>query len=908
MTKVYTSIFKKGNKLMVRSIDQETGTRYKEQIDYQPFLYVETKRPEKQTARSLIDEPLERVDFPTINDFMDFQEKYKNINGFKMFGCKNPVYQYIAQAYPGQIKYDFNYIRGNIVDIEVNSGELVFDDTGKPIDMKPGPFPEPEHAKYPINAVTIYDTKTNVFFVLGLEVFQGHKMGTYVHDPKHEKIGACKVIYKGYDDEIKLLMDMMNLFAKMEPDFISGWNSQGFDEVYIINRVKNVLGDEWAKKISPWNYIRQKTHVGAFGKEQITYDIYGVASLDYKDLVDKHADVELANKKLNTAGEHFLGEGKLDHSEAKNLSRLYFLNYQKFITYNIQDVNLIVRMDAKLKFFNLVYILAYCCHCNPEDTLGTVAPWSSMLYEKAHNRGQEPELKSPYPGDTEYLGAFVQEPVPGMYRWGVSIDANALYPHTAMQYNMGPDTMLSEQEGYKVRMMLVKELDQQEQTPYIRRLKECIRNKELINEFYWEETYVFKTLKELNLTMTPNIVFFKRDRVSIISETFDELYTSRKVVKKEMLQVEQQVVDLKEEHKKTQIAELVNQIFKLENKVTALHNEQLGIKIIANAGYGGLGNKWMTEYFSINLAEGITSGGQVSLRFTMKKINQYLNEKVGTNNHNFIITGDTDSIYMCLDPLVKKECHGLTDEQIVDWLDNLFKTEIEPKLLEWAEELSNALNCYKSRLVFKRETIFLNGIFTAKKRYALMVADSEGVRYPKPKLKITGLDAKKSDCPAFCRDYLKECYVIALTKTEKDLHQKVKEVKADFMQRPIHQIATPKSVNGLEKYYIDGQFQPKTPPQVKAAVHYNNMVKELNLAEPLINSGDKLLYVQLKKGAPYGMQVIGFPDYLPSEFDLDKHVDKVGCYEKSFISPLYNFLDAIKWNHEPQASLMDFFS
>jgi DNA polymerase elongation subunit (family B) len=902
---LYSDVFKRGNKVYVRAIDQVTGERVRFQEEFKPFLYMKTNNVAAAVARSLRDEPLERMDFDTINEFEDFQERYKDTEGFKMYGCRDVAYQYIANNYPGKIKHVFKHVRGAILDIEVESGDIEVDASGKIVNMTRGPFPEPEDANYPVTAVTVYDTKTKAFITLGLEVFKGVRLGTYVHDKTQPKTGGLKVVYKGFDDERALLIALVNLMSGIEPDFISGWNSDTFDVVYIINRVKKILGDDWAKKFSPWNIIRQRTFTGSFGKDTVEYEIYGVTLLDFKALVEKHGYVELENKKLNTAAKHYLNEEKLNYDEAKSLTTLYFTNYQKYIQYNIQDVNLVVRMEAVNKFFELVYVLAYLCHCNPQDTMGTVQPWSAMLYAKLHARGQEPELKSPYQGDTQYLGAFVQEPKPGRYKWGVSIDANALYPHMAMQFNMGPETILSDREAYDVRMALVKELDQELPTPYIRQLKEHIRQGALINEFYWEEAYEFKTLKKLGLTMTPNCAFFRLDKQSILSETFEELYAERKVVKKEMLKHEQELVDLKGLDAYEEAAVEI-----LEGLIASKHNVQWGIKIVANGGYGAIANRWLREYFDIRIAEGITSGGQVGLRYTMKKMNDYFNAKLGTTGENFIITGDTDSIYMCLDPYISKVCAGMTDVETIDFMDKMFTEEIEPKLLEWAKELSNALNCYAPKLVFKRETLFNVGIFTAKKRYALMVADSEGVRYKEPKLKYVGLEAKKSDYPAFCRNWLKECYKLALTQPESAIHEKVQAVKAEFMSFPVHQIAAPRSINNLEKYLDDpikGTWLPKCPPQLKAAINHNRIIYAKKLDEKLIVSGDKILMVPLKKGAPHGMEVFGFPEFLSPEFGMDQWVDKSASFNKYFVDPLNNFLVAIKWSHEPQASVMNFF-
>jgi DNA polymerase elongation subunit (family B) len=245
-----------------------------------------------------------------------------------------------------------------------------------------------------------------------------------------------------------------------------------------------------------------------------------------------------------------LNEEKMSYDQAKGLSGLYFLGYQDYIVYNIRDVDLIVRMEAKLKFFELSYSLAYMFHCNPGDTMGTVQPWSAMTYNKLHNRGQEPEMRPLYDGDIQFLGGYVEEPKPGLYKWVISIDAQSLYPHNIMQFNLGVETKLDERESYEIRMELVAELDAHEQTPYIIKLKNSIREGKLLNDFYWENPIVFQTLKKRDVLMAPNCTFYRRDIKSVFAEFCDEIYSTRSKVKKVMLAREQELTNVQEEMKK----------------------------------------------------------------------------------------------------------------------------------------------------------------------------------------------------------------------------------------------------------------------------------------------------------------------------------------------------------------------
>ncbi len=910
MPKYYTDVAKRGNKLLVRSVDSDTGKRGFEEVEFEPYIYLRTNDKENAVARGLRDEYLERKNFNSIKDFEAFQETYAGVNGFKLFGGRDVINQYVAEAYKGVVPYKYNQIRGNILDIEVFSGDVIRNAAGDILEITQGRFPKPEDANYPLTAITIYDTTTKTFFALGLEVFKGHRLGTFNHSKDMDKIGNCRVVYKGFDTEEELLMAMMNLIKTMRPDFISGWESERFDIVYMINRVKKVLGDSVAREMSPWGFIRPKTFVNDFGKEEMKYIITGVASLDYKHLVQKHAYVELKNYKLNTAAAYFINETKISMGEAKNLSKLYILDYPKYIQYNIHDVNLVVRMEAKLKFFELVYALTYLCHCNPQDTLGTIAPWSAKTYERLHNEGLEPELKALYQGDTEFIGGYVEEPKPGLYKWVISVDAASLYPHNIMQYNLGAETILSDNDAYQVRMKLVKELDAIDQTPYIRRLKEAIRNGDLINDFYWQELYEFKTLKELNLIMAPNCTFYRRDKISVFAKFCDEVYNDRKKVKKEMLVHEQELVTLKESGVYTQA-----QIEELEGLISSKHNLQLGLKILMNSLFGAISNRYFREYFDIRVAEAITSAGQNGIQYMSKMLNDYLNMLIGNTGKaiKFTFYNDTDSIYITVDALVNREFSKEEQQDIdrvITFMDKLVNSDIEPKMNEWAEKLADALNCPKNKLFFKREALATAGIWTAKKRYALMVSNNEGVQYAKPKLKFTGLAAKSSSYPDFCRDNLKTCYEIALTKGEDAIHTEVNRIRKEFMDMELHEIATPKPINEMEKWIDDPEqltFLKGTPSHVKAAINHNRLISIKSLQYEPIKEGTKILQVPLRKGAPYGMETIGFDEYLPTEFNLDKWVDRNASFEKMFLDPLTIFIGAVGWSSEPRASLMDFF-
>lgn len=318
-TFLYTDVLKWGNKLCVRGFQRDTGERKQYEVDFKPFLYVKTNDEAKRVATSLNNEALERMDFDDIRSMETFYDNYKDVDGFKMFGCREIGYQYISSCWPEEkINYDFKHIRGCIIDLEVESG--TFDPaTGE---TTKGPFPEPSEANYPITGATIFDSKTKTFFSFGLEYWGDHYIGTWDSAKRHPKIAGCKVMYKGFKTEADLISAIIYVIDYMKPDYMSGWNSETFDTTYLCTRISNVLGNDQLKRLSPWGYVRKRVFTGSFGKDEITYEIKGVANLDYKNLVEKHAYVELANRRLETAGMHFINEGKIAYDGS--LTDLYF--------------------------------------------------------------------------------------------------------------------------------------------------------------------------------------------------------------------------------------------------------------------------------------------------------------------------------------------------------------------------------------------------------------------------------------------------------------------------------------------------------------------------------------------------------------------------------------------------------
>ena len=346
-------------------------------------------------------------------------------------------------------------------------------------------------------------------------------------------------------------------------------------------------------------------------------------------------------------------------------------------------------------------------------------------------------------------------------------------------------------------------------------------------------------------------------------------------------------------------------------EVTKWSNFQMVRKICLNSLYGALGNNYF-RYYKLANAEAVTSTGQVTIRWIERKLNEYLNKSLKTEDQDYVIASDTDSIYLDLGPLVSRVCgDDAHAERVVPLLNQLCEEKITQFIDESYAELSEYLNCYEETLVMKRECIAQKGIWTAKKRYILNVWDNEGVRYDEPKLKMMGIEAVKSSTPAPCRGYIKEALKIIMEGTEQQLIDFIEEKRQEFSSLPAEQISFPRSASNVLKYTDHNTVYVKgTPLHIRGCVMFNHQLKQKKLTHKynLINDGEKIKFTYLKLPNPSHENVIAFISELPKEFGLKDFIDYDTMYEKSFIEPLKLILDTIGWRTEKTAQLDLFFT
>ena len=828
----YTNVQLIGNQVLVRGVDN--GKRYEHRDEFYPTLFVRSKRESKY--KTLDGESVEPVKPGQVRDCREFFKKYDEVEGFPIYGNDRYIYQYISEKYPeNEIKFDISQIKLVTLDIETTAEKG---------------FPDVESASEEILAITIQDYTTKKIITWGVKPFVNkQKNVTYRHCPTEQQ----------------LLGDFINYWMQDVPDVVTGWNIQLFDIPYICKRLNRVLGEKLMKRFSNWGLVTEGK-IFIQGREHVTFDVGGLTQLDYLDLYKKFTYKAQESYRLDYIAEVELGQKKLDHSEFDTFKDFYTKGWQKFIEYNIVDVELVDRLEDKMKLIELALTMAYDAKVNYADVFYQVRMWDTIIYNYLKKRDIviPPKIRSDK--NEKYAGAYVKEPIPGKYDWVVSFDLNSLYPHLIMQYNISPETLLEERHPTAT--------------------VDKILNEEISFELYKDNA------------VCANGAMYRKDVRGFLPELMEKMYGDRVIFKKRMLQAKQQ-------YEKTPTKAL-------EKEIARCNNIQMAKKISLNSAYGAIGNQYF-RYYKLANAEAITLSGQVSIRWIESKMNQYLNKLLQTTDEDYVIASDTDSIYLNLGPLVDKFFAAKSGDKVavVGLLDKICEDKFEPYIDQCYQNLANYVSAYDQKMQMKRENIADRGIWTAKKRYILNVWDSEGVRYEDPKLKVMGIESVKSSTPAPCRKMLKEAFNILMTGTEEDVIDFIDKSRAEFKSLPPEQISFPRSVSDVIKYKSHSNIYTKgTPIHVRGALLFNHYIikNELSNKYSLIKNGEKIKFCYLKKPNILHENVISFIQEFPKELNLDKYVDYDLQFEKSFVEPLKAILDAIGWNVEKTVNLELFFS
>ena len=348
-----------------------------------------------------------------------------------------------------------------------------------------------------------------------------------------------------------------------------------------------------------------------------------------------------------------------------------------------------------------------------------------------------------------------------------------------------------------------------------------------------------------------------------------------------------------------------------EKNIARYNNLQLARKVQLNSAYGALGNAWF-RFYDTRLAEGITMSGQLAIRWIEKHVNGFMNRTLKTNNADYVIAVDTDSIYLILDKIVQQVIPDVSDTaRVIKFMDNLCQKELLPFISKSYDDLASYVNAYKQSMIMKREVLADKVIWTSKKRYIVNVWNNEGVALKEAKMKIMGLEMIKSSSPEICRAKMKEAVKLIISGTEDDLITYINKFQKDFKNLPPEDLAFPRGVNGIIKYGdpITGMPISRTPMHTRGSLIYNHIIKTRNLDKKyqLIHEGDKIKFINMKMPNPFNSNVMAFPLRSPPELELEKYIDYDMQFNKTFLDPLKIITEAIKWKTEKVVNTIDSF-
>ena len=843
MSKYYTNITVYGPHILYRGV--KNGRRIKEKINYAPTLFLPAKK--KTDYKTLFGEYLEPMQFANIREARDFVKRYESVENFKVYGNDRYAYAFIADTHKGLIDWNIEELSIVIIDIEVGS------ENG---------FPDPYKASEPITAIAVRQLNG----------------GTTVYGCGHYDNNDETVTYIRCQDEIDLCKKFLNDWQHNYPDVVTGWNTEGFDIPYLINRFTKLFGEKEARKLSPWEVINERVY-NFKGSERKSYDIFGISQLDYIELYKWYAPNGKSQDsyKLDNIASVELGENKLSYDEYDTLHQLYKLNYQKFIEYNIKDVELILKLEEKLKLIQLALTMAYDTKCNYSDVFAQTRMWDALIYN--HLLDQKiivPPKEVSHKGEA-FEGAYVKEPQVGNHDWVASFDLNSLYPHLIQMYNISPETLIPISE-------------------HTEEMRKVIHDGVTVDKLLEMKV---DTSKISDVILTPNAQYFRKDAQGFLPKMMEEMYEDRKKFKKLMLKAEQEYENETDVTKKKE----------LENLISRYNNLQLAKKLSLNSAYGALGSQYF-RFFDLRMALAVTMSGQLAIQWIESKLNTYMNDILKTKK-DYVIASDTDSIYLNLGPLVRKVYKEETDpNKIITFMDRVCEDKIQPYINKSYQELADYIHAYAQKMQMKREALASKGIWTAKKRYILNVYNNEGVQYAEPQMKVKGLEMIKSSTPYAIREKMKEMVKLVMNGTESDVQDFIAKFREDFKKLPVEDISFPRGVNNLAEYRDStGIYKKGTPIHVKGALIYNHYLKQKNLTNsyPLIQEGEKLKFTYLKEPNPMKDTVISFPTRLPKEFDLQKYIDYNIQFEKAFIEPVSVILNCMEWSSEKNNSLESFF-
>lgn len=818
------------------------GDRVILDCSYNPYLYLETKNPKEEAAVSLFKTSLKKKSFRNQHERRKFTSKCGTSRVFENLSCDQ---QFLCDMYHttcGDDDFNKYPVMTYFIDIETYS---------------PGDFPHPDKAKDAINVITLFDTSTNRFITWGT---------------KPLKKSIDNVSYHHCRTEHEMLSKFVEFIEMYPPDIISGWNSQFFDIPYIIMRVIKILGENEHRRLSPVGNVYSRTMRGKFGNEQTRWYISGISSLDYLDVYQKFSPGVKESYKLDAIAEAELGDKKVDYGSS-NLSELADDDWQLFVEYNVQDVNLLVKMDDKLRYLELLRMLAYTGMTTFEGSMGTLGVVTGAAVVQARKQNViMPTFIKDGMSEGKNPGAYVGEPQGGFQESILSFDANSLYPNVMISMNLSPETKIGKIVHRDTTEVQIRHVSGKVYTLSIDKFDEFVAKQQI--------------------AITKADILFTQGTRGIIPQIVDDLYAIRVTTRDELEKYKRAAEHLDKSTKEYK---------KLKKKIDRLDIKQYTIKILINSIYGYFGNK-MAPFGDDDIASSITLTGQAVIKQSNKILRAYIDDidPPTDTSKDPVIYNDTDSSYISIQRLMDhNNCEfskaGVVTPEAYKQAEEI-EAHLNVEILKWGDSELNSKDC---RFVFKRECMGDVGIFLQKKRYVLRVLDDEGFKCKK--FKYTGVEVVRSTMPKAIKPRVKSIIETMMdTRNFATTNEMFLDTYKEFKKLPIEDMAFVMGIREYDKYakLCNGYSVGKgTPIHVKAAYYYNLLINKLDISNQFeeITNGDKVRYYYVSTPNKLGINTLGYKQYLPEELRDEFTPNIELMFEKIVYSIIDRFYVAVGW-------------
>ncbi len=819
---------------IIRVVERKVGKRHYHEYQAKYTFYYDDPRGK---YKSIFGDPLTRI---VCKNTKDYRKELAINKGKKLFESDiNPIFQCLSENYENQ---DAPKLNVAFFDIETDfDPERGFAPTNDPF--------------MPITAITVHLQWMDTLVTLALPP------KTLTMEQAQEEVkewGNLCILFKNEGDMLQTFLDLIE-----DADIISGWNSEGYDIPYTVNRVNRILSKDDTRRFCLWGQLPRKREYEKFGKTAETFDTVGRVHMDYLELYRKYTYEERHSYRLDAIGEMEVGENKTVYEGT--LDQLYNNDFRKFIEYNRQDVALLDKIDKKLRFLDLANEIAHDNTVLLQTTMGAVAVTEQAIINESHRRGMQVPNRRDHGGDTQAAGAYVAFPKKGVHKWVGSMDLNSLYPSVIRAMNMAPETIIGQirldisdarihEDVTLKKMSFASSWEGRFGAEEYEAIMEQRRDIMLTLDLESGESHVLSAAEVYKLIfdsnqpwmISANGTVFTYEKEGIVPGLLKRWYSERKEL----------------QAKKKKSIEAGN-----ETEIAFWDKRQLVKKINLNSLYGAILNPGC-RFFDKRIGQSTTLTGRQIAKHMAAKVNEII---TGSYDHvgKSIIYGDTDSVYFSAYPVLKDEIQSDRIPWTKESVTALYDQICDEANLSFSDFMGRAFHCPKSRaevIAAGREVVADTGLFITKKRYAVRVYDLEGERKDtggkKGKVKAMGLDLKRSDTPVFMQDFLKTLLDMVLDLAdEKQLLDSITQFRREFKERPGYEKGSPKRANKIAFYQREEEKKGKAnmPGHVRASINWNTL-KRMNgdrYSQEIVD-GMKVIVCKVRQN-PLGYTSVAYP-------------------------------------------------